>query len=124
MPLQLSPLHSGPTAGLSIIATFTCPWKRQRPARPRLDLLALYQAICEASEISGSQNPIDQFYSNWEDVARQHAITVTDEHGDLLPDLDDAITGLITAAIWSGISIGYFTIAGGHYHIPRKFLAA
>jgi hypothetical protein len=80
--------------------------------------------MCEAFETSGSQNPIDEFYCTWEDVAREHAITVTDGHGDLLPELDAAITGLITAAIWFGITTGYFTIAGGTYHIPRKFLAA
>jgi hypothetical protein len=94
-----------------------------RPA-PRLDLLALYQAICEVFETNGRQNPFDQFDSTWEDIARQHASTITDEHGDLLPDLDDAITSLITAAIWFGITTGYFTIAGGRCHIPRKFLAA
>jgi hypothetical protein len=32
-----------------------------RPA-PRLDLLALYQAIYEAFQTSGSQSPIDEFY--------------------------------------------------------------
>jgi hypothetical protein len=62
--------------------------------------------------------------TTWEDIVREHAITITDEDGDLLPDLDDAITGLITAAIWFGITTGYFIIAGGSYHIPRKFLAA
>ena len=32
-----------------------------------------------------------------------------DERGDLLPELDDAITGLITTAIWFGITTGYLT---------------
>lgn len=44
-----------------------------------------------------------------------------DERGDLLPEVDDAITGLITAAIWFGITTGYFTLTGS-YSIPRKFL--
>lgn len=30
-----------------------------------------------------------------------------DEPGDLLPKLDDATTGLITTAIWLGITSGY-----------------
>jgi hypothetical protein len=34
--------------------------------------------------------------------------TVRDEPGDLLPELDDA-TGLITRAIWLGITSGYLT---------------
>ena len=43
------------------------------------------------------------------------------EHGDLLPDVDDAITRTVTAAIWFGITTGYLTLTGS-YHIPRKFL--
>jgi hypothetical protein len=35
--------------------------------------------------------------------------TVHDEPGDLLPELDDATTGLITTAIWLGITSGYLT---------------
>jgi hypothetical protein len=34
---------------------------------------------------------------------------VNDERGDLLPELDDTITGLITTAIWFGITTGYLT---------------
>jgi hypothetical protein len=36
---------------------------------------------------------------------------VHDEPGDLLPELDDATTGLITTAIWPGITSGYLTPA-------------
>jgi hypothetical protein len=32
---------------------------------------------------------------------------VHDGSGDLLPELDDATTGLITTAIWLGITSGY-----------------
>jgi hypothetical protein len=46
---------------------------------------------------------------------------VHDERGDLLAELDDAITGLIATAIWFGITAGYLTLTGS-YHIPRKFL--
>jgi hypothetical protein len=34
---------------------------------------------------------------------------VHDEPGDLLPELDDATTGLITMASWPGITSGYLT---------------
>jgi hypothetical protein len=34
---------------------------------------------------------------------------VYDEPGDLLSELDDATTGLITTAIWLGITTGYLT---------------
>ena len=44
-----------------------------------------------------------------------------DEHGDLLAEVDDAITRTVTTAIWFGITTGYLTPTGS-YHIPRKFL--
>ena len=44
---------------------------------------------------------------------------MADEHGDLLPGLDNAVTGTITAAIWFGITTGYFTLTGS-YRIPRR----
>lgn len=37
------------------------------------------------------------------------------------PDVDDAITHTVTAAIWFGITTGYLTLTGS-YHIPRKYL--
>ena len=76
---------------------------------------------CEAFETGDGGNLVDQVHGTWLGLARQHGIPVTDEHGDLLPGLDSAITGTITAAIWSGITTGYLTIAGSYY-IPRRFL--
>jgi hypothetical protein len=37
---------------------------------------------------------------------------VHDEHGNLLPGADDAVTRTVTAAIWFGITTGYLTLAG------------
>ncbi len=45
-----------------------------------------------------------------------------DRHGDLLPEVDTAITRTVTAAIWFGITTGYLTLTGS-YHVPRKYLA-
>jgi len=53
-------------------------------------------------------------------MARQHGIPVEDEHGDLLPGVDDAITNTVSA-IRFGVTTGYLTLAG-RYHISRRFL--
>jgi hypothetical protein len=57
----------------------------------------------------------------WLDLARQAGIAVDDEHGDLRPDVLDAVTHTVSAAIWFGLATGYLTLTGT-YHIPRKFL--
>lgn len=87
-----------------------------KPA-PVIDPVALYQEMCEAF---GASDGVDQFYCRWEEIADRHGFPVQDEHGDLLPEVDDAITGLITAAIWFGITTGYLTLTGT-YRILRKF---
>jgi hypothetical protein len=58
----------------------------------------------------------------WYELARQCGIRVHDEHGDIRPDIDEAITRTVIAAIWFGITAGYLTMTGA-YHIPRKYLA-
>jgi hypothetical protein len=88
---------------------------------PRIDPVALCQEMCEAFETGDGGNLVDQIHGTWLNLARQHGIPVADEQGDLLPELDSAITDTITAAIWFGITTGYFTIAGGAYYVPRKF---
>jgi hypothetical protein len=35
--------------------------------------------------------------------------------------VDDAVTRIITDAIWFGITTGYLTLTGGRYSISRKF---
>jgi hypothetical protein len=39
--------------------------------------------------------------------------------GDLLPEVDEAVTGLITTTIWFGITAGYLTLTGSH-GIPAR----
>ena len=61
------------------------------------------------------------------DLARQCGIRVHDEHGDLRPEVDAAITRnvitrTVTAAIWFGITTGYLALTGS-YRVPRKYLA-
>ncbi len=46
---------------------------------------------------------------------------LNDESGDLLPEVNDAVTGLITSAIWFGVTTGYLALAGS-CHVPRRFL--
>ena len=91
-----------------------------RPA-PDLDPAALQQAIYEAFETSDGISPVEQLCEDWLELARQRGLPVDDEHGDLLPDVDDAITRTVTAAIWFGLTTGYLPQTGS-YHIPRKFL--
>ena len=67
-------------------------------------------------------SPVEQLIEDWYDLARQCGIRVHDEHGDLRPEVDAAITRTVTAAIWFGITTGYFALTGS-YHIPRKYLA-
>lgn len=81
----------------------------------------MQQAIYEAFETSDGRNQVDQLCGDWLDLARQHDFPVADERGDLLPDVDDAITRTVTAAIWFGLTTGYLTVTGS-YHIPCKLL--
>ena len=66
---------------------------------------------------------VDQLCEGWLDLARQCGIAVDDEHGELRPDVLDAISHTVSAAIWYGLTTAYLTLTGS-YHIPRKFLAA
>jgi hypothetical protein len=79
----------------------------------------MYEAF-EAGD--GGRNLFDQFYTRWEEIADRHGFPAHDERGDLLPEVDDAITCRITAAIWFGITTGYHTLASS-YGIPRGLLA-
>lgn len=55
------------------------------------------------------------------DLARQCGIAVDDEHGELPPDVLDAISHTVSAAIWYSLTTAYLTLTGS-YHIPRKVL--
>lgn len=82
----------------------------------------LEQAIYEAFTTSDGHH-VDQLCDGWLELARQSGIAVDDEHGDPQPDVLDAISHTVSAAIWFGLTTGYLTLTG-RYHIPRKFLAA
>jgi hypothetical protein len=88
---------------------------------PGIDPVVLCQEMDEAFKDSDGTHLTDQFYCRWETIADRHGFPVHDEHGDLLPEVDDEVTGLITAAIWFGITTGYLTLAGS-YQVPRRFL--
>jgi hypothetical protein len=92
-----------------------------RPA-PVLDPAVLYQVMLDAFTVGTGISPVEQLIEDWYDLARQCGITVHDKHADLRPDIDDAITRTVTAAIWFGITTGYFALTGS-CHIPRKYLA-
>lgn len=89
---------------------------------PEIDPLALHPDICEAFTDGNGTSPVEQIIGDWYDQARQCGITVNDEHGNLRPGIDDAITRAVVASVWFGITTGYLTLAGS-YRIPRRFLA-
>jgi hypothetical protein len=85
---------------------------------PALDPAILEQGIYDAF---GGDSPVHVLCDDWLEAARQHGITVDGEDGEILPDVLDTISRVITAAFWSGLTAGHFTIAGGTYYVPRKF---
>jgi hypothetical protein len=90
---------------------------------PGLDPAALEQVIRETFTTSDGRCHVDQLCEGWLNLARRAGIAVDDEHGDLRPDVLDAITRTVSAAIWFGITTGYLTLTSS-YRIPRKFLPA
>jgi hypothetical protein len=86
---------------------------------PGLDPAALEQEICDAF---GGHSPVDELCDDWLNAARERGITVDDEHCDILPGILETITTVITAAFWSGLTTGHFTITRRRYFIPRQFL--
>ena len=92
-----------------------------RPA-PVLDPVILYQVMYDVFTTGNGISPVEQLIEDWYDLARQCGIRVHDEHGDLLPEVDAAITRTVTVAIWFGITTGYLALTGS-YRIPRRYLA-
>jgi hypothetical protein len=78
---------------------------------PRIDPVVLCQEMDEAFRASEGTHLTDQFYCRWEALADRHGFSVHDDHGGLLPEVNDEITGLITAAIWFGVTTGYLALA-------------
>ena len=122
---QHAPRHPPPTPAspldflhLSAIRT----WQALADGQPAPDLDPdLEQAIYEAFVTSDGHCQVDQLCEGWLDLARQCGIAVEDQDGDLLPDVFDAISYTVSAAIWFGLTAGYLTLTGS-YHIPCKFL--
>ena len=81
----------------------------------------LEQVVYEAFVTSDGHYQVDQLCEAWLDLARQAGIAVDDEHGDLRPDVLDAISHTVSAAIWFGLTTGHLTLSGS-YHVPRKWL--
>lgn len=93
-----------------------CPQVRRsgRPSPaagpPPIEPLGLQQALFDAFTAGNGISPAEQLCEDWYDLARQYGITVPDEQGDLRPEVDDAITRTVTAAIWFGVTTGYLTL--------------
>ena len=92
----------------------------QQPAPP-MDPAVLFQELHDLFAPGASITPVEQLIADWYELARQCGLDVNDEHGELRPDVDEAITRVVTAAIWFGITSGHHAIAGSSHSIPRKF---
>src|SRR5215470_3170547 len=96
-------------------------WQALASGKPAPDLDPdLEHDIYEAFVTSDGHAQVDLLCDGWLDLARQSGITVDDGHGNLLPDVLDAISHTVSAAIWFGLTTGYLTLTS-RYHIPRKW---
>lgn len=95
--------------------------KRLRLGRGLLLAKAGEHGVGHGLDLGNGITPVEQLIEDWYELARQCGITVHDEHGDLLPEVDDAITRTVTSAIWFGLTTGFLTLTEGRYQIPRKF---
>ena len=91
---------------------------RRRPA-PDMDPAILFQEMIDAFGTGSGISPVERLIDDWYELAGTCGITVTDEHGELRPDIDQAITHTVTASIWFGITTGYLTLTGS-YRIPHR----
>jgi hypothetical protein len=88
---------------------------------PGMDPAELFQDLHDVFGPGTSITPVEQLIEDWYELARRCGINVNGEDGELRPDIDQAITRIVTASIWFGITAGYHTIAGGTHFVPRKF---
>jgi hypothetical protein len=88
---------------------------------PGLDPVALFQVMHDTFAAGNGISPVEQLIEDWYELARQCGINVNDEHGDLRPGIDQAITRTVTAAIWFGITAGYLALTDSYY-VPRRYL--
>jgi hypothetical protein len=81
----------------------------------------LFQELHDLFAHGASITPVELLIADWYELARRCSLDVNDEHGELRPDVDEAITRVVTAAIWFGVTTGHHAITGGAHSIPRKF---
>ena len=93
---------------------------RQQPA-PAVDPAELFQELHDLFAPGAGVTPVEQLIEDWYELARQCGINVNDEDGELRPDVDEAITRIVTASVWFGITTGHHAITGGAHSIPRRF---
>jgi hypothetical protein len=86
-----------------------------------MDDMDLVVLATEIDAAFGGDSPLDQLCEDWLNAAREHGITVDDEDGEILSAVICTISPLITAAFWSGLTTGHYTITGQVF-TPRKFL--
>ena len=93
---------------------------RQEPV-PAMDPVELFQELHDLFAPGAGVTPVEQLIEDWYELARQCGINVNDEDGELRPDVDEAITRIVTASVWFGITTGHHAITGGAHSIPRRF---
>ena len=86
-----------------------------------MDPAELFQELHDLFAPGDSITPVEQLIEDWYELARECGINVNAEHGELRPDVDEAITRVVTASIWFGVTAGYHAIAGGAHFVPNKF---
>jgi hypothetical protein len=86
---------------------------------PGVDLVVL---ATEISAVFGGDSPVDQLCDDWLNAAREHGIAVDGEDGEILDGIIETIMPVITAAFWSGLTTGHYTIAGRNFLTPRRFM--
>ena len=69
-----------------------------KPA-PRIDPVELFQDLHDVFAPGTSITPVEQLIDDWYELAHESGITVTDDDGELRPDIDAAITRTVTASI-------------------------
>jgi hypothetical protein len=83
-------------------------------AVPDIDQDILSQDLYDFFGIDRLDPMCDEFI----DAARNCGLAVTDDDGDLRPDLLNAVTAAVVRGIWFGLTEAYMDIMG-HVHIPR-----
>ena len=86
-----------------------------------MDPAELFQELHDLFAPGDSITPVEQLIEDGYELSRECGINVNAEHGELRPDVDEAITRVVTASIWFGVTAGYHAIAGSAHFVPNKF---